>query len=487
MKAMQRPVACASRRDFLKHSALVAGMGVWVTAEPRAKALQEQSPSERLNVACIGVGGKGDSDSDHASRHANVVAICDVDEGALDRKAGKDVDRRYPFEKSKRFTDFRKMFDEMGKSIDAVTIAIPDHMHAAATMMAIRMGKAVYTQKPLTHDVWEARQLRLAAREHKVVTQMGNQGTAGTRFRQGVEALRGGAIGDIREVHVWTDRPIWPQAPELMKRPLGQPVPDDLKWITWLGTAPLRGYNSAYHPNHWRGFCDFGTGAIGDMGCHLINLPFMALNLEYPIAVTADAGDVNNETYQSWARVAYEFPARGAMPPVKIIWYEGKRDGELVRPPTELVQKVLADYAKVHPLEHKKDEPPKKPQLSSGGAIVVGDKGVLYSPHDYGGDWALLPSEDFHDYKAPPATLPRNNNDGDEGQKIEWIEAIKGGRAPMADFDYAGLLTETVLLANVAVKHHGTRLEWDGPNMKFPNAADAEQLLRRQYRAPWTL
>jgi predicted dehydrogenase len=480
-------ISGASRREFLKQSAWVAGMGVWVATEPRARALEQQSPNERVNVACIGLGGKGDSDSDQASMHANIVAICDVDGGALRSKAGKDVNRRYPFQKSRQFSDFRKMFDEVGKSIDAVTVSIPDHMHAAATMMAMKMGKAVYTQKPLTHDVWEARQLRLAAREHNVVTQMGNQGTAGSKFREGVEVIRAGLLGDVREVHVWTNRPIWPQAPELMTRPPGEPVPDDLKWITWLGTAPVRGYNRGYHPNHWRGFWDFGTGAIGDMGCHLINLPFMALNLGHPSAVTAEAGDVNNETYQSWARIAYEFPARGAMPPVKVVWYEGKRDGKLVLPPPELIEKTLADYGEAQAPDHKKDQRAKRPDLPSGGAIVVGDKGVLYSPHDYGGAWTLLPGDAYRDYKAPPQTLPRNKNDSDEGMKIEWIDAIKGGRPPMSNFDYAGMLTEMVLLANVAVKHNGKRLEWDGPNMKFPNAPEAEQLLRREYRAPWAL
>jgi predicted dehydrogenase len=490
--------SATSRRDFLKQSAFVAGMGVWVATSPRVRALAEQSANERLNIACIGIGGKGDSDSEHASQLANIVAICDVDAKRVGLKAAKEVKNNgsvtRPFEKAKQYSDFRKMFDELGKSIDAVTVSIPDHMHAVAAMTAIKLGKHVYCQKPMTHDVWEARQLRMAAREHKVATQMGNQGTASSKLREGVELIRAGVIGPVKEVHIWTNRPIWPQAPAIMTRPPAEPVPDYLNWDQWLGTAPERPYNKAYHPFKWRGFRDFGTGALGDMGCHTANLPFMALKLEYPTSIEGEAGDVNDETYPSWARVRYEFAEREGMPPVTVNWYEGKKDGVLVHPPEELVQKVLAEYAKVShesKNEGKKDKKEqkseKKLQLNNSGSIIVGEKGMLYSPHDYGGAWSLLPADDYRDYKAPAETLPRNAQGGDEGQKMEWVEAIKGGRPAMSNFDYAGLLTEFILLGNIAINNSGKKLAWDGPNLKFPGNPEADKFLRREYRSPWSL
>ena len=475
----------SNRRDFLKYTA-ATGMGFWVAnRKTRADEVTgSKSPNERLNIACVGVGGKGDSDSEQVSKHANIVAICDTDDNTLNKKAEhKDKDGSQPFAKAKKFNDFRKMFDEVGKEIDGVTVSIPDHMHAVVTMTAIRLGKATYTQKPLAHDVYEARQLRLAAREYKVATQMGNQGTASSKLREGVEVIRAGMLGPVKEVHIWTNRPIWPQAPAIMSRPPEAPVPDTLHWDEWIGTSPMRPYSPAYQPFKWRGFWDWGTGALGDMGCHTANLPFMALNLEYPTGFEGEAGDLNPETYPSWAHVAYDFPARGDMPALKAHWYEGKKDGKLVHPPEELVENVLTEFAKVK----KNKNNNKKLQLNNSGAIVVGEKGIMYSPHDYGGEWYLLPAEAYEDYKAPAQTLPRNPDGGDDGQKIEWLAAIKGGPAAMANFDYAGLLAEFILLGNVAIKNMGKKLEWDGPNMKIPNAPEAEASLRREYRQGYSL
>ena len=215
------------------------------------------------------------------------------------------------------------------------------------------------------------------------------------------------------------------------------------------------------------------------MGCHTANMPFMALKLGYPSTLHGESEELNNETYPGWARVNYEFPARGDMQPVKVIWYEGRKDGKLVHPPEELVQKVLKEAG----VKGKNGKPP---ELNSSGSLMVGDKGVMYSPHDYGGAWDLLPKEAFKDYKAPPQTLPRNPEGGDEGQKIEWLVAAKGGPAALSNFDYAGMLTEFILLGNVAIKA-GKKLEWDGPNMKFTNAPDADKFLKREYRKGWSL
>ncbi len=477
-----------TRRQFLRN-ATVAGAGVWIAGRATwADDLAKTSPNERINYAAIGIGGKGDSDSAQAAKHANLVAICDIDEHRLAQKAQK-------FPKARQFTDFRKLFDAMGKEIDAVTVSTPDHTHAVASMMAIKLGKAVYTQKPLTHDVWEARQLRLAAREHKVATQMGNQGTSTDRFREGVEAIRAGVLGAVKEVHVWTDRPTkwWPQSPDIKARPPEARVPDYVHWDEWLGTAPARPYAvKYYHPHNWRGWWDFGCGALGDMGCHTANLPFMALNLGHPSTIHAESEELNPETYPAWARIVYEFPARGDQPPVKLTWYEGHKDGEVVQPPKDVTDPMLAEYAKV--LEKRGDkrvEGGKKIPLAIGGSIIVGERGTLYSPTDDGKEWELLPAALNHAYKPPAPTLARNPLGGssgtmDEGHKMEWLAAVKGGPAPLSNFDYSGMLAEFILLGNVAIRA-GTPLQWDGPNMKFPNAPAAEKWLKRDYRSPWTL
>jgi predicted dehydrogenase len=477
----------SNRRDFLKYTA-ATGMGFWVAGRSTwADELASKSPNERINIASIGIGGKGDGDSDQAAKHGNLIAICDVDEKRLASKA-----QRYP--KAERYTDFRDMLDEMGKQIDAVTVSTPDHTHAVASMMAIQLGKHVYTQKPLTHDVWEARQLRLAAREKKVVTQMGNQATCNDRLREGVEVIQAGMLGLIREVHIWTDRPTnwWPQSPDIKARPSAIAVPDYLQWDQWLGTAPARPYGAKYyHPHNWRGWWDFGCGALGDMGCHTANLPFMALKLGHPSTIQAESEEINPETYPAWARVTYEFPERPGLPPVKVMWYEGHKDGAVVQPSGELAEKILAGYNKILASRNdKRVAGGKRVGLNINGSIVVGEKGILYSPTDDGKEWELLPVEDFRDYKAPPRTLARNPLGGknmDEGQKVEWLAAIKGGPPPMSNYDYSGMLTEFILLGNVAIRAGGIKLQWDGPNMKFPNAPEAERLLRRQYRQPWSL
>jgi predicted dehydrogenase len=343
--------------------------------------------------------------------------------------------------------------------------------------------------------VWEARLLRETAKKVGVATQMGNQGTASPKLREGVDLIRAGVLGEISHVHIWTNRPVWPQSPEIKAKPKEAKVPDYLKWDLWLGTAPERPYGEKfYHPFNWRGWWDYGTGALGDMGCHTANLPFMALKLGYPTSLKGASEELNPETYPAWATVDFEFAARDNMPPVKVSWYEGKKDGKLVHPPEELVSKVLEEYEKVGKArdeaaakDGKKPAKKKYDTLNNSGSIIVGTKGMLYSPHDYGGEWYLLPGEKFADYKAPAPTLPRNKDGGDQGQKDEWIAAIKGGPAAMSNFDYAGMLTEFILLGNIGIIAQGKKLEWDGPNMKFTNAPDFDKHLKRTYRAPWTL
>ena len=376
-----------NRRQFIQQTSL-AGIGFWVAGGISLGAAK--AANEKLNIAGIGIGGKGDSDINQAGNHGNIVALCDIDDNTLNKKAEK-------FPKAKKFNDFRKMLDEMGSKIDAVTVSTPDHTHAVAAMMAIKMGKHVYCQKPLTHTVREARALRMAAKEHKVCTQMGNQGSAENGLREAVEVIQAGAIGPVTEVHVWTNRPIWPQAPKLTKRPESKPVPANVHWDEWLGPAPERPYASGYHPFAWRGFWDFGTGALGDMACHTANMAFRALKLGYPTSISAENGEINPETYPGWATITFQFPARGDMPACKLVWHEGHHDGKKNLPPKELL--------------HGENPP-------GSGSLLVGSKGVLYSPDDYGARYLLLPKKEFEGYKKPEKTLPRNGKGGDGKTQI---------------------------------------------------------------------
>jgi predicted dehydrogenase len=440
------------RRDFLKAGTLagtgmlVSGTGFWpdsaVAADDKPR---RRGPNERLNVAVIGAGGQGGGNLGNVARSENIVALCDVD-----TRRCWDALRRFsnvPF-----YLDFRAMLDKQ-KNIDAVVVSTPDHQHAAASSMAIQLGKHVYCEKPLTHDVWEARQLRHLAAKHRVATQMGNQGTSDNNLRTAVEIIQSGAIGDVREVHVWTNRPIWPQ--NIARRPPRQSVPGGLHWDLWLGTAPERDYNQAYVPFAWRGWWDFGTGAIGDMACHTMNLPYMALRLRDPSTISADvATKVNNETAPEGCTVTYEFPARGNLPPCRMLWYERRL------PPPKLFMG-------------------QKP--SGSGCLIIGSKGTMYSPSDYGGEYRLLPLEIFRGYRPPRPTLPRS-----PGHHAEWIRACKGGPPAMSNFDYAGPLTEMALLGNIAIRV-GQRIQWDAQNLRATNCPAADRLVRREYRRGWTV
>ncbi len=405
-------------------------------------------PSEKLNIAGIGVGGKGAGDIGAVSSE-NIVALCDVDE----KQAGKTFEK-YP--QAKRYKDFRRMLEKEQKNIDAVVVATPDHVHAVASIMAIKMGKHVYTEKPLTHTIYEARMLTKAAREHKVATQMGNQGRSGEGIRLICEWIWDGAIGQVQEVHAWTNRPIWPQG---MDRPEEtEPVPATLDWDLWLGPAPRRPYNSAYLPFKWRGWWDFGTGALGDMACHIIDVPVLALKLGYPKSVEAVSTKVNSETAPTASIIYYEFGAREGMPPVKMTWY----DGELM------------------PARPQELEKGRRMGSRNGGVLFVGDKGKLMCGC-YGKNPRLIPETAMQAYQRPPRTIERV-----EGHHKDWVNACKGGKPACSNFDYSGPLTEVILLGNLALRA-GKRLEWDGENMRVTNVPEANEYLHRQYRQGWSL
>jgi len=436
-----------NRRDFLFSAAASAAFTIvprYVLGGPGYTP-----PSDKLNIAGIGVGGRGASDLAGVESE-NIVALCDVDE----KRAARTFEK-YP--RAKKYRDFREMLEKEDKNIDAVIVATPDHVHALASMMAIKMGKHVYCEKPLTHSIYEARRLTEVARQAKVATQMGNQGHSGEGIRLICEWIWDGAIGLVREVHAWTDRPggRWVQG---IDRPEGSsPVPPTLDWDLWLGPAPYRPYvEKVYCPFVWRGWWDFGTGALGDMGCHIIDPAFWALNLGHPRAVQAVTTKVNSETAPLASVVEYEFPARPGMPPVKLTWYDGG-----LKPPRPLELEVGR-------------------RLEDNGVIFVGDKGILMCGC-YGSHPRLVPESKMQAYERPPKTIPRV-----EGHHKDWIRACKDGKPASSNFDYAGPLTEVVLLGNVAIRA-GRRIEWDGEKMECTNVPEANEYIRREYRQGWSL
>ncbi|MSR59228.1 MAG: Gfo/Idh/MocA family oxidoreductase [Planctomycetaceae bacterium] len=449
-----------SRRDFL---ATAAAAGIYsFTIVPRhvLGGPGQTPPSDRLNVAGIGAGGMGGGDiATVAKLGANIVALCDVDDVRAAGSFGA-------FPKAKRYKDFRVMLDKEAKNIDAVTVGTPDHTHAVAAMAAIRAGKHVYVQKPLTHTLHECRELTKAARAAKVVTSMGNQGHASEGSRLTNEWIQAGLIGEVREVHVWSDRAgaMWKQG---VGRPTETPsIPSTFDWNLWLGPVADRPYNPAYAPHLWRGWWDFGTGALGDMGCHIIDHPVWALNLGAPTSVEARvthdgtllAGNkINFESFPIAAIIYYEFPARGSLPPVKMTWY----DGGLMPPnPSEL---------------------PAGTQLPTNGVLYVGSKGMMYHS-SHGGMPQLLPASLNEQAAAVPKTIERS-----PGHYEEWVLACKGGKRPVDNFDYAGPLTETVLLGVLSMRSPATRLEWDSENLKVKNVPDINQYVHIDYRKGWTL
>jgi predicted dehydrogenase len=440
------------RRQFLV-TAGVAAAGLALSKAPVFGARVEPkrkhfcASDRKLRVACVGCGGKGDSDVESVSGE-ELVGLCDVD---WDR--AKKTFEKHP--NVPKFRDYREMLEKLCDKIDAVTVSTPDHMHFPVAMMAMQMGKHVYVQKPIAHTVWETRQMTEAACEFGVVTQMGNQGHSHEGIRLVKEWIHAGVIGDVREVHVWTNRPIWPQN---IKRPATEdPVPETLKWDLWLGVAPKRPYNKCYLPFHWRGWWDFGCGAIGDMACHTMDASFWGLDLVAPISVEAEVEGGNEETAPAGSIITYKFAARGNMPPVTLKWYDGTKTAP-------------------RPRDLEADR-----KMSKSGQVIVGDKGTIMDTTDYCDSPRLIPESRMKDFKRPDKTIPRVP--GADPHK-EWIRACKGGPMCGSNFDYAGLLTETALLGNVAVRSRKKFL-WDGMNRWGVNIAGQPEInryLRKSYR-----
>ncbi len=467
-----------SRREFIGGTVATAAA---FTIVPRSVlgGAGYTPPSEKLNVAGVGLGGMGrhnildiagfelDEDKKIVPKEQpgeNIVALCDVDD-----ELAAGIYEIFP--KAKKYRDFRRMLEKQ-KDIDAVVIATPDHTHAVIAMAAMQLGKHVYVQKPLTHSIYEARKLTEAARKYKVATQMGNQGHSGEGARLACEWIWDGAIGQVREVHAWTNRPIWPQG---IDRPKDTPpVPKTLDWDLWLGPAPQRPYHPLYHPRFWRGWWDFGSGALGDMACHVLDPAFWALKLENPTVIEACVShysrmvegkawgqiDDSVDSHPRASIVRYEFAARGSMGPIKLTWYDG---GLKPARPDEL-------------------EPDRPLEQGDSNAIIIGDKGIVRH-EQYGDSPRIIPETKMKAYKLPPQTIPRIQGSHEQN----WVEACKGGKPACSNFDYSGPFTEMVLLGNIALRYPGKRLQWNWENMKVTNLPEADKYINKHYRKGWSL
>ncbi len=465
-----------SRRTFMGAAASTA----FAFSIVPSKVLGKDAPSNKLNIGVIGASGRGGANL-RGVESENIVALCDVD---LER-AKNNIRKNSG---AKVYRDFRVMLDEMDKSIDAVIVSTPDHTHAVAVMAAIKMGKHVYCEKPLAHSIYEVRKLTEAARKYKVATQMGNQGHSSEHIRLVCEWIQDGAIGDVREVHAWSNRPQGGYAfPSSLPRPTDTPaVPDTLDWKLWLGPVQYRPYHPIYAPVFWRGWLDFGTGALGDMGCHILDPAFWALKLGSPVSVQADTSynpgmdfwgkvldgskswkseiadnikAMKKETYPAASRVTYEFAARDGMPPVKLTWW----DGGIFPPPYEDMPKGF----------------------NGNGAILIGDKGTIrHGSHGANGA-RIVPEEKMQAYMK--RGLAKKTIKRVPGHHTDWINACKTGEAASSNFDYGGLLTEMVLLGVIAMRCSGRKLLWDAEKMEFTNSKEANDLIKPVYREGWTL
>jgi len=446
-----------NRRQFLQRASTTAAVLATAPMIVPSRVLGadgQTAPSNKINLACIGIGGQGGGDIGALERHCNIVALCDVDS----RHAAGTFEK---FPTAKRFKDFRKMFDETSASFDAVLVATPDHFHAVAAMAAIKHGKHVYCEKPLAHSVAEVRALMKAARDYKVVTQLGNQGHSSGSIRDFVEWVQAGAIGQVHTILAGSNamNSGVDQLPRLKEE---HAVPPTLDWDLWLGPAQFRPYNPVYLPGTWRGWTPFGNGTIGDWVCHVVDPVFWALDLGLPRTIVAKVKDYDPKTqgdaFPKGDVVTFEFAAKGNRGPVTMHWYSG----------SERVPR---------PEEFTKEDPD-----IGAGAVVIGDKGkIAYGSHGAGGV-RLLPDKRMDEYQRPPKTIPRTGD-----HQTDWVEAIRNGRKAGSDFSYGGPLTEIAMLGVIAIKLAGTKLEWDAAKMRFTNSAEANALVNPPARKGWTL
>jgi predicted dehydrogenase len=468
-----------TRRSFLQRSTTVAAglaLGRFFTG---SGLLAARAAGEKLNCAQIGCGGRGMTHLDAAIGKSgqNLYALVEPDEKRHAAVRKWLEQRQIPVDKLQLFTDYRVMFDKVGKQIDAVFIATPNHHHALPAMIAMQAGKGVYCEKPVCHTVAEARQLRAMAQQQHVTTQMGNQGHCEDGYRRLCEYVQAGIIGKVTETHSWTDRANGGVGP----RPPAQNPPQGLHWDAWIGPAPYRDFHDDLHPHEWHGWYDFGNGSIGNMGCHVLDGVYWALQLEHPTSIEMEeVRGGSDERYPTGSRIRWDFPARASLPPVKVYWYEGLKKGSDAEASGNLktakgearnLPPLLADLQKQYPDE----------EFGTNGTIYVGDKGIIYTGC-YGERMHILPMEKMKQTPAPPKTLPRPKD-----IFTDFIEACRSGQTDTAaSFDYGTRLTEFTLLGNLAqYAGVGKKVEWDGPGMRVTNAGELNRWIKREYREGW--
>jgi predicted dehydrogenase len=505
-----------SRRHFFFGTLLAGAVPTGgYGSKPSLKAMGYKSPNEKLNIASIGAGGKAASDIRACAATENIVALCDVDD-----KNAANIYNAFP--KAPKYKDFRKMLDKESANIDACIVTIPDFMHATAATWCMERGKHVYVQKPLAHTIFECRQLAETAAKYKVATQMGNQGYSNEGTRQCAEMVWSGEIGNVTEVHAWTNRPIWPQG--LASLPPEAPIPDTMDWPLWLGIMPARPYSDKYAPFNWRGFFDFGCGALGDMACHILGAPNMALRLGSPTSVECISQEGKGQYYYpSKSVIRFDFPARGTMPAVKIFWYDGLKAqpdlpmipkgeavgdlpnrprvaGQSAPPPvhdSQIIGQVFteASFERLQPVAPPPAESAAKEgnanadeanrmmrqaSASANGSLFVGDKGLI-TTGTYGENTRLLPVEKMHDYKMPNEFLSRS-----PGHYRDWIRAAKGGEPACSNFSVSAPFTEWITLGVMALRFEG-KLEWDSEKMRITNNAEANKLIKPMMKKGWNV
>ena len=463
-----------TRRSFLKQSALATG----VLAAAPFNILTAANAGEKVRVVQIGCGGRA---MEHlkATFNENLVAIVDVDDKRIATVQKTLTDKGRDASKVQTFADYRKMFDKLGKQVDAVFIATPNHHHALPAMMAMQRGINVYCEKPVCHDIAEARQMRAMAAKTKVATQMGNQGHCEEGYRKLCEYIWSGAIGKITETHSWTNRANGGEGP----RPLTMPVPANLHWDEWIGPAPHRDFHEDLHPHEWHGWYDFGNGSIGNMGCHVLDGLYWALKIEHPTSIEIEQmRGGSNERYPMGSKVRWDVPARGDMPPVKVFWYEGLRPG-VNGQVTAGLHAAKGDDRNFPELMYELRTQFPDEELDSGdsGTLYVGETGVIFTG-TYGDKMHIVPWQKMKEAPVPPQTLPRP-----KGIFIDFLDALRAGKTETAvSFDYGTRLAEFTLLGNLAMRVGADKkVMWDGPNMKVTNLKELNAWVKRPYRKGW--
>jgi predicted dehydrogenase len=470
-----------SRRELMKKGAVVAGAAAAAGLMRGPTILAAGSPNSKLGTAVVGCGGRGSSAHLPPCAGERLVAVCDVDEKNW-AKAMKFMAQKFPDAKMtgvKMYFDYRKMFDEMGKDIDAVSVATPNHHHALPAMIAMKLGKGAYVEKPLCHDIYEARLLAETAKQTRVPTQMGNQGHCGEGYRRLCEYIWAGAIGKVTEAHCWSDRSNGGSG----NRPASEPVPPGMHWDEWIGPAPYRDFHKGLHPHDWHNFWDFGNGSLGNMACHVMDGAVWALKLKWPTAIEAELiGGGSKEYYPVTDRLRYDFPARGNMPPVKLYWYDGKKP-DVKEAGVGDDQGSVSKGARYRPPLALELEKKYSRDLGSNGTLYVGDKGIMYTG-TYGDGTRILPEEKMKAFPPPDKTLPRIKG----GPFADFFEACRKKTPTTASpFEVAAVLTEIVILGNLAQRAGvGKKVEWDGPNMKSPNLPQLEAIIKHDRRKGWT-